>query len=61
MRRSKGLQLPRCTAAWYEPGRRKDAGMTDNGQENGQPERQGGGRYFAGPVFAVAPMIDWTD
>lgn len=25
------------------------------------PAGPGGGRYFKAPVFAVAPMIDWTD
>ena len=32
--------------------------MTKTAQtaENGEKRR-----YFAGPVFAVAPMIDWTD
>ncbi len=38
--------------------------MTDLGQGDTTGTAQAaatGGRYFAGPVFAVAPMIDWTD
>lgn len=39
--------------------------MTDHAQVGttgaGEIGSAGRGRYFAGPVFAVAPMIDWTD
>jgi tRNA-dihydrouridine synthase A len=31
------------------------------GDDIKRPAGPGGGRYFKAPVFAVAPMIDWTD